>query len=320
MLWVDIIILIALGVGLLQGFGRGFVSQVFQVIALILAMGITFWIFPHIGDWMEREFHLPLSLARPLSLALVFFVASFFFQFAATLLHKLTAPVVQANMINRLLGAALGIARNGVITSIVLALLVTLPLPAKARSAIDGSRLGGPLIHFALSLEQVLSKWFHEDTLRSLGYQIVATDATTTTALNYTVADPKEDLADEAKMLLLTNEIRKRNGRLPLTPNLALHDVALLHGKDMVTKGYFSHISPQGKDALVRVQEAGITVTAVGENLANASSVEIAELGLLGSEGHRKNILSGEFNQIGIAVLDAGAHGKMVVEVFARIY
>jgi uncharacterized protein YkwD len=86
----------------------------------------------------------------------------------------------------------------------------------------------------------------------------------------------------------------------------------------MLAKGYFSHVSPQGKDALVRVQEAQISVLSVGENLANAPTVDVGHAGLMASPGHRRNIVSRDFNQVGIGVIDAGKHGKMIVEVFAK--
>lgn len=319
MIWVDWLIILFIVFGVWLGFWRGFLAQVFQIIALLLALLAAFWIFPSVGGWLEQQLHVSISLARPLSLAVIFFVLAFAFQFGAGILQKLFAPFVAANPINRAAGAIAGGVQKLLIAAFVLVLLVTLPLSAKVKDTINSARLARPLIRVALATEAQLTQWIDSDSLASLSYRTVNSDEKSTTALNYTVADPTVDLPGEATLFVLTNEIRKKDKKAELIPNLRLRAVAEAHGRDMLAKGYFSHLSPQGKDALNRVNEAKITVLTVGENLASAATVEAAQIGLLASPGHRKNILSSDFNQVGISVLDAGTHGKMVVEVFANI-
>jgi uncharacterized protein YkwD len=319
MFWLDWAIIVFILLGAWQGFLRGIMAQLFQIVSLILAIFIAITTFPAVGSFLETQLKLPISYARPLALAGIFFVAGFVLHFLSNILHKLLAPILQANILNRAGGAIVGALRNLLTASIVLALVITLPTPSSVKAGLEKTKLAKPLITLALSLERSLGKLVGDDTLKSLSYRIVPSDETTTTALNYTVADPKVDLAGESELLLITNQVRDKAGVPTLKPHLGLRDVAYSHGRDMLAKGYFSHLSPQGKDALVRVRDAKIDVLAVGENLANAPTVEIAQAGLLGSTGHRQNILNKEFNVVGIAVLDAGSHGKMIVEVFAKI-
>lgn len=318
MAWVDLLIIIVIVIGLWQGFMRGFIAQLFLVFSIIGAILVAFWLFPSIGNWFEAQLHVPLTYARPIALAIVFIVSMVGLQIAAGFLQRLIAPIVKVNPVNRIAGMALGGLRQLVNVSIVLALLFTLPIPGGVKMAIDSSRLGRPLMSFAFALERRMARHLEDDGLRSLSYRIVGTDESTTTALNFTVTDGIPDETSEAKMIALVNATRIKDGAAPLVPNNELREVARKHAQDMLTKGYFSHVSPQGKDALVRVQEASISVLAVGENLANAPNVEIAHTGLLASPGHKRNILSRDFNEIGMGVIDAGNHGKMIVEVFAK--
>ncbi len=65
-----------------------------------------------------------------------------------------------------------------------------------------------------------------------------------------------------------------------------------------------------------RLNEAAISYSVAGENLALAPTVQTAHNGLMNSEGHRKNILDPEFKKLGVGVIDNGVYGKMFVQVF----
>lgn len=320
MVWIDWLIILFVILGAFQGFWRGFVAIVFQIVGFIAAVLISLWAYGPVGSWLESQIHVSITLARPIALAAIFLMSIFAMQKAAGILHKILAPVIGANVFNKGAGAAAGAVQQLLIASFVLALLVTLPIPASVKAAMDTSKLARPLIGFGLRTEQFLSQRFGGDGLKSLSYNIVGKEQKTTTALNYTVADPKVDLEGAAKLFLITNETRKKADKPALGYNDQLRRVAEDYARDMLKRGYFSHLSPEGDDVVVRVRKASITATVVGENLANAATVELAQLGLMASAGHRDNILSTEFNEMGIGVLDAGSHGKMIVQVFARTY
>ena len=52
---------------------------------------------------------------------------------------------------------------------------------------------------------------------------------------------------DSQSIIELTNKNREERNLLPLQENAELDEVALLKAKDMANKGYFSHVSPDGK-------------------------------------------------------------------------
>jgi hypothetical protein len=56
-------------------------------------------------------------------------------------------------------------------------------------------------------------------------------------------------------------------GLWPLAPNALLTEVARLHGEDMIERGYFSHITPEGLTPEDRVIGAGYDANVVREEL-----------------------------------------------------
>jgi uncharacterized protein YkwD len=126
---------------------------------------------------------------------------------------------------------------------------------------------------------------------------------------------PRPDL--ELRVLNLVNHARGVKGLPPLAPHLGLRSAARAHGAEMLTHGFFSHRSLDGRTPGQRVRDGRVGVRLVGENLALAPDVQTAHRALMNSRDHRRNILSSRFRLVGIAVLDGGAHGLIIVQDFA---
>ncbi len=112
-------------------------------------------------------------------------------------------------------------------------------------------------------------------------------------------------------LLQLVNEARKKgcqcgdtyyNPAPPLAWNDKLEAAALAHTKDMSEKNYFSHTSPDGSNAGVRIQRAGYAWSTYGENIAfgHTSEQDVVK-GWLSSPGHCKNIMSSYYKEMGVA-------------------
>ncbi|HYC29684.1 MAG TPA: CAP domain-containing protein, partial [Chitinophagaceae bacterium] len=134
--------------------------------------------------------------------------------------------------------------------------------------------------------------------------------------LPFKVANPRvrEDL--EAKMLELVNEERAKQGLKPLVADPELTVVARAHSKDMFARGYFSHITPEGKTPSDRIREAHVRFLVAGENLALGQTLAICHQGLMNSPGHRANILQPSYGRLGIGILDGGIYGLMITQNF----
>lgn len=122
--------------------------------------------------------------------------------------------------------------------------------------------------------------------------------------------------ANEQKMVQLVNQERQKQGLAPLKVNGELVKVARAKAQDMIDKGYFGHHSPTYGSPDEMLKKFGVSYRYMGENLAGNSSVEGAHQSLMNSPGHRANILNGNFNQVGIGVVDGGPYGKMFVQLF----
>lgn len=101
-----------------------------------------------------------------------------------------------------------------------------------------------------------------------------------------------------------------------------LQQAAQLKANDMASKGYFSHNSPEGVTPWHWFREADYDFIYAGENLAvNFVDSAPVHTAWMNSQGHRDNILNGNFTEIGIATAEGVYQGKstiFVVELFGQ--
>jgi uncharacterized protein YkwD len=117
-------------------------------------------------------------------------------------------------------------------------------------------------------------------------------------------------LRTQRRLLCLTNRTRARFGLPALRTNRCLHRVAARHAHDMVNRRYFAHTTPNGWDPGRRARASGYVPRAaswlVGENIAwgvaGAARPSWVMRAWMHSPGHRHNILSRHFRDIGIGV------------------
>lgn len=122
------------------------------------------------------------------------------------------------------------------------------------------------------------------------------------------------------KLLFLTNKARKENNLLPLVLNEKLSQAAELKGEDMFKKDYWAHFAPDGTTPWDFIKKTGYKYTYAGENLAKGFTLsEDAENAWLASPGHRENILSNKYKDVGFAILEGKLQGEdtiLIVELF----
>lgn len=107
------------------------------------------------------------------------------------------------------------------------------------------------------------------------------------------------------KVLSLVNAERAKQGLSALTLDQNLSAVAYAHSKDMAQRNFFSHTNPDGQSPFDRMKANGISYKTAAENIAvGQSSPEQVVSSWMNSEGHRKNILNGNFNKMGIGLYE----------------
>lgn len=113
------------------------------------------------------------------------------------------------------------------------------------------------------------------------------------------------------EILRLTNIERNRVDVESLTLNSLLNQSALLKTNDMFENQYFAHVSPQGIDPWHWFNQVGYHYTYAGENLAiGFQTTEGMHQAWMNSAGHRDNILSPNFKEMGIAIVFGQFEGE----------
>lgn len=107
----------------------------------------------------------------------------------------------------------------------------------------------------------------------------------------------------EDQVITLVNKERSNRGLQTLKKNSTLAYVARLKSQDMVSKNYFSHTSPAYGSPFTMMIHYGVKFSAAGENIAMGQQTPQAVMNAwMNSPGHRANILSAVYNQIGVGM------------------
>lgn len=111
-----------------------------------------------------------------------------------------------------------------------------------------------------------------------------------------------------------TNKERIKAGLMPLRSNTALTRSAMVKTDDMIARQYFEHDSPDGKAVSDLVLDAKYDYVIVGENLARGNFADATDLvsEWMNSPGHRANILSPKYQEIGAYVAQGTFEGRTV--------
>jgi len=122
-------------------------------------------------------------------------------------------------------------------------------------------------------------------------------------------------------VVALTNDERTSNQLSALTTNSLLTEAAQNAADDMAQKGYFAHVSPDGKLPWYWLTQVGYNYQYAGQNLAvNYNDSSQLLTAWMDSPTHRANILGANFTQIGVGMATGTYEGNeavFVVQFFA---
>ncbi|MDZ7798186.1 MAG: CAP domain-containing protein [Patescibacteria group bacterium] len=127
---------------------------------------------------------------------------------------------------------------------------------------------------------------------------------------------------DSQTIINLTNQERLNHNLPQLKLNSNLTQAAVAKAKDMLADDYFAHFAPDGKKPWDFIHSSGYDYKFAGENLAmDFSSASGAMQGWMASPTHRENILSSDYDEIGVAVLNGKLQGHstiLIVQMFGH--
>lgn len=130
-----------------------------------------------------------------------------------------------------------------------------------------------------------------------------------------TVNESEENFMAQVEQLIYqkVNEERAKAGLSQLSYNSTMEKYARIKSKDMGDNNYFSHEDLSGKLITEKMKQDGVSYRAWGENIAYIGGVsdanKLAEQFMtnwMNSSGHRANILSANFESIGMGVYKSG--------------
>ncbi|ARK30880.1 CAP domain-containing protein [Halalkalibacter krulwichiae] len=180
--------------------------------------------------------------------------------------------------------------------------------------------------------QEKVEKWYNElfqsyvnqfNELKNKQGEVVVeeaeSEAGSTSQIEKPVTDEEQQTdvtQEEQQMIDLVNQERVEQGLSPLEVNEQLTEVARVKAQDMIDNQYFSHQSPTYGSPFDMLTQFNVSYRTAGENLAGNQTVEAAHQALMNSDGHRANILSSEFGEVGIGIVEGGPYGKMFVQLF----
>ncbi len=122
----------------------------------------------------------------------------------------------------------------------------------------------------------------------------------------------------EQYLFAAANEQREHLGLQPLHWDAALYQAAEYHAEQMVGRGSISHQYEGEPDPTARGAAAGARFSLIEENVAEANSPTMIQLGWMLSPGHRENMLNPQVDSVAIRVVKGSDGELFAVEDFGR--
>jgi uncharacterized membrane protein required for colicin V production len=315
--FIDLIIILIILYFIVDSIGKSFIFEFLDFSSFLAAFFLSLRFYNFLGDFYQNSFSVPHALASILGFASVWFLAEItLFSLIQIILPKINfLPKIDQKLASLVVVPAFF--RGLIFVSLILVLIGTFPIQPKVKASVQESTLGSMILEKTQSFEgpfKNLLGGLGEDTLT---FFTIKPKSDENINLGFKTTDFLASPEVENQMIDLVNMERTKKGLKKLQFNSNLRSIGRDHSADMFLKGYFSHYSPEGKSVADRAKEADINYLVIGENLAYAPNLNLAHNGLMNSEGHRANILSTDYNQIGIGIMDGGVYGLMVTQVFS---
>lgn len=299
----------------MEAFGRSLIAEMLDFFSFLLAFFLSFRYYNIASNLIEDQFSIPHGLSLVFGFMAVWFLSEtiFYITTRVALPDKPKLKIVGEEF----LAIIPALFRAVIFLSLVLVLIATFPIQPAVKKAVVDSKIGSLLLKNAYQLEAPVKNVFGGVSNDTLTFLTIKPRTDERVNLGFKTQDFKIDETTETEMIDLVNSERRKNGLNTLKFDSNLRFIGREHSKDMFERGYFSHYSPEGKDVADRAEKLDIDYLVIGENLAYAPNLAVAHRGLMNSPGHRANILSPEFNKIGIGVIDGGVYGMMFTQVFS---
>src|ERR1035437_2924614 len=321
--WIDIFILIILFFYVVEGFALGLLVASVDLLSFVLSFlaGITFYGF--IASILVK--FLPIS--HGFANAIGFFVVAVLVEIIINIILKILiakvpffklfmSSAMPIKIVSKFLGIIPGLCSGLILSAFILSVILALPFSMFLMQSILNAKIGSALVANTQGFRKDWNSIFGGAVNDTLSFLTIEPQSNESIKLNFKVANGSIDQNAQLQMFKLVNNERTSRGLLALSWSNGLSGIGEAHCKDMFINGYFSHNSQSGLSPFDRMAQGNIAFNFAGENLALAPSVDLAMKGLMQSPGHKENILSKDFQKLGVGVIDGGIYGEMFCQEF----
>ena len=127
--WLDITILVALGIGAGFGFWTGLLWQVARVVSLLVATYLGITVNPYVAEWIVEQWPGSNAIVcKVFAFTAVFLIVFVILYLVTHMMHR-TIKETELEFVDRIFGAILGMVKMGAIVSAVCAGIAALDIP-----------------------------------------------------------------------------------------------------------------------------------------------------------------------------------------------
>lgn len=315
---IDLLIIIVLLFFALEGLTRTFIGELLDFLSFLLAFFVSLRFYNDLSGVLQKSFLMPYSFANVFGFLIIWFIFEVIFFSIVHLVITRLPVILRFSHHLRAFSFIPAILRGLVFIAIVLVLVASFPVQPKIKIQVQESKIGSIVLSQAHNLETPLKNVFGGITQDTMTFFTIRPQSDESVDLGFSTSEFGVNSGLETRMIELVNKERTSRGLNALEFDAKLTEVGRSHSSDMFKRGYFSHYSPENKNVADRASGFEVEFMVIGENLAYAPNLDLAHTGLMNSPGHRANILSSEFNKIGIGIMDGGVYGLMVTQVFSN--
>lgn len=321
--WIDILIIAILAFYSIEGYSLGFLVASVDFVSFLLSFVLGLSFYSKVSSFLVKTFVISQGFAN----AIGFFIAASFFEIIFNVLLKQLISNIPffskdgprektINLLNHYLGIIPGFLSGLLLSAFILSLIIALPFSTFLKHSVTNSKIGNFLVSNTQGFAKDWGDVFGGAVNDTLSFLTIEPKSNESVNLNFKTTNVSVDLQSGVRMFQMVNTERTQRGLTALSFSENLSRVGRAHCKDMFVRGYFSHNTPEGLTPFDRMQQADISFNFAGENLALSPNTELAMKGLMQSPGHKANILSKDFNKIGVGVIDGGVYGEMFCQEF----
>ena len=312
--WLDIAILGVLFFYGLGGYSYGFARSFLDLAGFLLSFFMAVKFYGFLGAIIASYISIPQGIIYAVCFFLIAIISEMVFGFIIRKFLKVNFKIFY--FLDKLLGSMFGIVSGIVLIAFLLTLVIALPVSSYLKDTVYGSKVGSSIVERTQGFEKTINGIFGGAVNETLSFLTIEPNSDSIVDLHFKVTDYKIDEKAEGDMFDMVNLERLKEGADNLISDKRLQEAARNHCIDMVTRGYFSHYTPEGLSPFDRMNKQNIYYVYAGENLAFSPNVVSAMQGLMNSPGHKANILSKDFGKIGVGVISAGFFGEAFCQEF----